>query len=62
LPALNTTAPTIYLFSFRPGIGIIPIEKEQSAIWAEPPKSKPIEFTTESENATNEPLQQLTLF
>lgn len=44
------------------GLGIVPIEKEQSQIWTEAPKSKPPEFKPKSDGAKSEPAKQLTLF
>ena len=43
------------------GIGIIPIEKEQSMIWTEAPKPKAAEVMNTGK-AKTEPAQQLTLF
>ncbi|KYG79366.1 hypothetical protein AWW67_13405 [Roseivirga seohaensis] len=44
------------------GLGITPIEKEQSQLWFEAPKIKTPEFDKQARGKTTEPAHQLTLF
>ncbi len=46
----------------RHGLGILPIEKEQSEIWSEAPKREAPKFDKRPQNKTNQPTEQLTLF
>jgi len=44
------------------GLGITPIEKEQSQLWFDAPKTKTPEFDKQARGKTTEPAHQLTLF
>lgn len=44
------------------GLGIQPIQKDQSQIWREVPKAKTAEFETRSNSTPSNPSHQLTLF
>ncbi|MCG8483565.1 MAG: N-6 DNA methylase [Clostridia bacterium] len=44
------------------GPGIIPIEKEQSYIWTESPKPKPVKFDKNATKRAGQPAEQLSLF
>lgn len=46
----------------RNGLGIVPIEKEQSEIWTEAPKSKPVTFDNKTTTRAGQPAEQLSLF
>lgn len=46
----------------RNGLGIVPIEKEQSEIWTEVPKPKPVTFDKQTTKRAGQSAEQLTLF
>lgn len=44
------------------GLGILPIDKEQSQIWSEAPKPKPLKPIEDMDNEAGNPAHQLSLF